>query len=214
MLCIGSIGLKHFTVGGVGSTAATLVARAHCPVAMIRRQGGATSSKPGWVVVEVDESVDSSVLQLAVDEAQLRGAPLRGITAWRSRFTDIHYVRAAFEGNRQVWAHLDRSRACWRRRYPDLDLPAVAVSGSAVNYVVKPAADMQLGVVAVTIGANVGDLLGRWVQQPCVTPIGPCSSAIGSMVVSVHDERSNIVLSGADPTHYGSLEGSQCSRSS
>ena len=44
MLCVGSIGLKHFTEGRVGSTATTLVARAHCPVAMIRRQGGATSS--------------------------------------------------------------------------------------------------------------------------------------------------------------------------
>jgi hypothetical protein len=46
---------------------------------MIRRQGGATSPKPGWVVVEVDESVDSSVLQVGVDEAQLRGAPPRVI---------------------------------------------------------------------------------------------------------------------------------------
>jgi hypothetical protein len=101
MLCVGSIGL-----GRVGSTAATLVARAHCPVAMIRGHGGATSSKPGWVVVEVDESVDSSVLQLGVEEAQLRGAPLRAITAWRSRFTDIHDVRAASEGNRQVRATL------------------------------------------------------------------------------------------------------------
>jgi nucleotide-binding universal stress UspA family protein len=111
MLCVGSIGLKHFTEGRVGSTAATLVARAHCPVAMIRGHGGATSSKPGWVVVEVDESVDSSVLQLGVEEAQLRGAPLRVIKAWRSRFTDIHDVRAASEGDRQVRAHLDRNLA-------------------------------------------------------------------------------------------------------
>ena len=111
MLCVASIGLKHFTEGRVGSTAATLVARAHCPVAMIRGHGGATSSKPGWVVVEVDESVDSSVLQLGVEEAQLRGAPLRVIKAWRSRFTDIHDVRAASEGDRQVRAHLDRNLA-------------------------------------------------------------------------------------------------------
>jgi nucleotide-binding universal stress UspA family protein len=160
MLCVGSIGLNHFTVGRVGSTAATLVARAHCPVAMIRRQGGATSSKPGWVVVEVDESVDSRVLQLGVEEAQLRGAPLRVITARRSRFTDIHDVRSASEGNRQVWAHFDRSLACWRRRYPDLDLRAGAVHGSAVNYLAKHAADMQLVVVGCDDWSDVGDLLG------------------------------------------------------
>jgi hypothetical protein len=127
---------------------------------MIRRQGGATSSKPGRVVVEVDESVDSSVLQVGVEEAQLRGASLRVITARRSRFTDIHDVRAASEGNRQVWAHLDRSLACGRRRYPDLDLRAVAVSGSAVKYVAKHADDMHLVVVGRDGRSDVGDLLG------------------------------------------------------
>ncbi|MDT5208456.1 MAG: hypothetical protein QOF67_871, partial [Mycobacterium sp.] len=147
MLCVGSIGLNHFTEGRVGSTAATLVGWAHCPVAMIRRHGGATSSKPGWVVVEVDESVDTRIFQLGVDEAQLRGAPLRVITASRSRFTDIHDVHAASEGNRLVRARLDRSLACWRRRYPDLDLRSVAVNGSAVNYLAKHAGDIQLVVV-------------------------------------------------------------------
>src|ERR1700681_1914663 len=46
MLCVGSIGLNHFTEGRVGSTAADVVARAHCPGAMIRPQGGATSFEP------------------------------------------------------------------------------------------------------------------------------------------------------------------------
>jgi nucleotide-binding universal stress UspA family protein len=160
MLCVGSIGLNHFTEGRVGSTAATLAASAHCPVAMIRRQGGATPSKPGCVVVEVDESVDSSVLQLGVEEAQLRGAPLRVMTAWRSRLTDIHGVRAASEGNRLVRARLDRSLACWRRRYPDLDLRSVAVNGSAVNYLAKHAADIQLVVMGCADRSDVGDLLG------------------------------------------------------
>jgi nucleotide-binding universal stress UspA family protein len=160
LLCVGSIGLKHFTEVRVGSTAATLVASAHCPVAMIRRHSGATPSKPGCVVVEVEESVDIRILQLGVEEAQLRGAPLRVLTAWRSRFTDIHAVRAASEGNRLVRARLDRSLACWRRRYPDLDLRSVAVNGSAVNYLAKHAADIQLVVVGCGDRSDVGDLLG------------------------------------------------------
>jgi nucleotide-binding universal stress UspA family protein len=160
MLCVGSIGLNHFTDSRVGSTAATLVTWAHCPVAMIRRQGGATSSTPGWVVVEVDESVDTRILQLGVEEARLRGAPLRVITAWHSRFTDIHDDRAASEGNRMVRARLDRSLACWRRRYPDLDLRSVAVNGSAVNYLAKHAADIQLVVVGCGDRGDVDDLLG------------------------------------------------------
>ena len=160
MLCVGSIGLKHFTEGRVGSTAATLVGWAHCPVAMIRRHDGATSARPGWVLVEVDESVDSSVLQLGVEEAQLRSAPLRVMTSWRSRYTDIHDAYAASDGNRQVRARLDRSLACWRRRYPDLDLRSVAVNGSAVNYLAKHAGDIQLVVVGCGDRSDVGDLLG------------------------------------------------------
>jgi nucleotide-binding universal stress UspA family protein len=160
MVCVGSVGLKHFTEGRVGSTAATLVTRAHCPVAMIRRQGGATSSKPGWVVVEVDESVDSSVLQLGVEEAQLRSAPLRVMTAWRSRSTDIHDAYSASEGDRQARARLERSLACWRRRYRDLDVRSVGGRGSAVNYLAKHAADIQLVVVGCDDRSGVGDLLG------------------------------------------------------
>jgi nucleotide-binding universal stress UspA family protein len=159
MLCVGSIGLKHFTEGRVGSAAATLAARAHCPVADDPPARRGDVSKPGWVVVEVDESVDSSVLQLGVEEARLRGAPLLVMTAWRSRFTDIHDVRAASEGNRRVGTHLDHSLACWRRRCRDLDLRSVAVHDSAVNYLAKYAADIQLVVVGSDDRSDVGDLL-------------------------------------------------------
>jgi hypothetical protein len=99
-------------------------------------------------------------LQLGVEEAQLRGVPVRVITAWRSRFTDIHDDRAASEGNRLVRARLDRSLACWRRRCPDLDLRSVAVNGGAVNYLAKHAADIQLVVVGCGDRGDVDDLLG------------------------------------------------------
>jgi hypothetical protein len=66
--------------------------------------------------------------------------------AVRSMITDPA-ARYASEGNRQVWAHLDRSLACWRQRCPDLDLRVVAVGGSAVNCLTKHAADIQLVVV-------------------------------------------------------------------
>jgi len=163
-------------------------------------------------VVEVDESVDSSVLQLGVEEARLRGAPLQVMTAWRSRFTDIHDVRVASEGNRRVRTHLDHSLACWRRRYRDLDLRSVAVHGSAVNYLAKYAADIQLVVVGSDDRSDMGDLLAPTGSAALHDRLLPTYLRSASTVVSVHDERSNIVLSGTDHTH-GSSEGSQWSRS-
>src|ERR1700694_3303698 len=48
MVCVGSVGLKHFNHGRVGSTAAALAASAHCPVAIVRGCGG-TSAESRWV---------------------------------------------------------------------------------------------------------------------------------------------------------------------
>ena len=36
MVCVGAVGCRHFQPGRVGSTAAAVAAKAHCPVAIIR----------------------------------------------------------------------------------------------------------------------------------------------------------------------------------
>src|SRR3954469_18382510 len=89
MLCVGSMGFKHSSQGRIGSTAAALVSSAHCPVAIVR--GNDPLHAEQWVVAEVGESAASDgVLRRALEEAQLRNAPLRVLTTWQSRFTDIH----------------------------------------------------------------------------------------------------------------------------
>ena len=122
LLCVGSIGLKHSTQGRIGSTAAALAASAHCPVAVVRGHDP-RQSKQKWVVAEVDESAASDgVLRLALEEAQLRGAPLHVLTTWQSRFSDVHDGHAVADGNRLAKAQLDRRLAQWTKRYPELDV--------------------------------------------------------------------------------------------
>ena len=90
MICVGAVGLKHFDHNRIGSTAISLVSSARCPVAIVRGSER-TPHEPGWVVVELDESPDSAaVLQCGVEEARLRGAPLRVLGSWQSRYTDVH----------------------------------------------------------------------------------------------------------------------------
>ena len=137
MLCVGSIGLKHSAQGRIGSTAAALAASAHCPVAVVRghdplpcetelggRRGGRVACQ-------------RRRLRRALEEAQLRGAPLRVLTTWQSRFTDIHDGHAVAEGNRLAKAQLDRRLAQWKKRHPDLDVRAVAVHGNTLNFLTK-----------------------------------------------------------------------------
>ena len=100
------------------------------------------------------------VLQRALDEARLRGAPLRVLTTWQSRFTDIHDAHAVADGNRLAKAQLDRRLAQWKKRYPDLDVQAVAVHGNTLNYLAKNAESIQLVVVGRERTHGLSDIVG------------------------------------------------------
>ena len=161
MICIGAEGLKHFDHNRVGSTAATLVTAARCPVAVVRGAHLPDTEGAGWVVVELDETPDSAaVLQFAVTEARLRNAALRVLGSWQSRYTDIHDSHAVADGNRLVRAQLDRRLSHWKHLYPDLDVRPVAIHGSALTYLSKHAAEIGLVVVGAPNAAGVGELLG------------------------------------------------------
>lgn len=162
MICVGAAGLKHAGDHRIGSTAAALVAAAHCPVAVIRGSVRTSGEHAGdWVVAELDETPDSAaVLQTAVAQARLRGAPLRALGSWQSRYSDSHDPTAVSDGNRMVRAQLDRRLSEWRSRYPDLDVEPVAVHGDMLDYLSAQAASIQLVVVGARNTEGVAQLLG------------------------------------------------------
>jgi nucleotide-binding universal stress UspA family protein len=161
MICIGAVGLKHFDHNRIGSTAISLVSSAHCPVAIVRGSEHTTPQEPGWIVVELDESPDSAaVLQCGVEEARLRGAPLRVLGSWQSRYTDVHDTQAVADGNRMERAQLDRRISRWTHNYPDLDVRPVAIHGSVLNYLAKHSHSIQLVVVGARNATAVDELLG------------------------------------------------------
>ncbi|WP_123024460.1 universal stress protein [Mycolicibacterium stellerae] len=148
MVCLGSIGLKHSAHGRIGSTAAAVASSAHCPVAIVHGHAPLPEEQK-WVVAEVEGSLTSDgALRCAVAEARLRHAPLRVLTIWQSRYTDIHDNNAVAEGNKLAKARLVRRLAELKRRHPDLDIQAVAVHGNLVNYLAKHAGSIQLVVLA------------------------------------------------------------------
>ena len=147
MVCLGALGFNRASGKQVGSTVSALLARAHCPIAVIR-QSGRPMDHPGWVVTEFDKSADSTtVLDHAVSEARLRNAPLRVLTSWRPGFNDIHDTHASAEGSRQAKATLERSLTRYRLRYPEVEIKAVAVTGSPMNYLARHAESIQLLVL-------------------------------------------------------------------
>lgn len=129
MVCVGSTGLKHAVHGHIGSTASTLVTSAHCSVAVVPIS--AVPTPVGSVLAVVDESpASSAVLDLAVREARLRGAPLRVLTVRPPQgngMDDVDETAAAS-------ARLERFLAPWRRRHPTADIQPIASHSSVVNY--------------------------------------------------------------------------------
>jgi nucleotide-binding universal stress UspA family protein len=160
MLCVGSVGLKHSAQGRIGSTAASLASSARCPVAVVRKHDPHRDEHK-WVVAEIDEcAAGDGVLRRALEEAELRDAPLRVLTTWQSRFTDIHDRNAVADGNRMARAQLDRRLTQWKKRYPDLDVRAVAVHSSTLNFLTKNASSIQLLVVGHERRQGLTSLLG------------------------------------------------------
>jgi nucleotide-binding universal stress UspA family protein len=160
MLCVGSIGLKHSSQGRIGSTAAALANSAHCPVVVVHGFDSHRAHQ-GWVVAELDDvSTLDGVLVCALDEARLRGLPLRVLTTWQLRYSDIHANNAVADGNRLARARLDRRLDQWRKRYPDLDVEAVAVHGSTVNYIENEAGSIELLVIGHERAQGIRELVG------------------------------------------------------
>ncbi len=159
MICVGAVGSTHFQPGRIGSTAAALAASAYCPVAIIRSHKRRTPPRAKWVVVDADQLPnDGVVLETAINEARLRDAPLRVITCWQPPQVD---PKAAAEWDRRIRARLHRRLAGWRRRYPDLQMEAVAVHGSIINYLATHAAELQLLVIGARDADHVRAVVGR-----------------------------------------------------
>ena len=138
MVCVGSIGFKH-ACDGVGCVAAGLAALAPCPVAVIRRPVGRPATpRVGGIVADVHNGV---VLRHALEEARLRGAPLRAISVSRTERPDDSGDR-----NRLAQAQLNRHIARWTSLFPDVQIDSVIVRGSVCRYLATNADAVQLFV--------------------------------------------------------------------
>jgi len=129
MVCVGARGIDGADGGRMGSTPPALVTRARCPVAVVLGQ--------------------------AVDEACRRSAPLRVLMGRRPAFPEIQDANVGAENTRTATADLERSLACWQTRHPQLDIKAVTVPGSPLNYVARHARSIDL----VVLGHLAGDQL-------------------------------------------------------
>lgn len=120
LVCVGTARRGWASDGLLGPTAAGLVARAHCPVAVIRTNPDGSPTQLGVVAVVLNDEPDNDeVVHQAMEEGRRRHATVRQI---------------------------DRRLGSWIRRYPDVPVQTVA-AGTGLGAAEKPGGAIELAVV-------------------------------------------------------------------
>lgn len=130
LVCVGTSRRGWASDGLLGPTAAGLVARAHCPVAIIRTDPDGSPTQLGVIsVVLNDEPDNDEVVHTAMEEGRRRRATVRQI---------------------------DRRLNSWVRRYPDVHVETVA-AGTGAKYGERRGSAIDLAVVG---SADAGEIAG------------------------------------------------------
>ena len=120
LVCVGTSRRGWASDGLLGPTAAGLVARAHCPVAIVRTNPDGSPTELGVIAVVLNDEPDNDeVVHQAMEEGRRRHATVRQI---------------------------DRRLNSWVRRYPDVHVQTVA-AGTGAKPSRKPGGPIGLAVV-------------------------------------------------------------------
>ncbi|GGY09613.1 universal stress protein [Streptomyces anandii] len=166
LLVLGSRGLSGFTGFLVGSVALGTVARAECPVVLVRggeeasdehlpAADGSASTDTGYrdVVLGLDVAVPcDEVIEFAFEEARLRHSRLRAVYAWQEPSAlglgpgEISLVDDP--GRADEWqGFLSAVLQAWRDKYPDVEVVETVVKEKPSTALVRAASQASLLVV-------------------------------------------------------------------
>jgi nucleotide-binding universal stress UspA family protein len=149
MVCVGSVGIGRVASMVLGSTAATLAERAHCPVAIIRRDETWVPREAGVIAIVVDDHPgNDEVMRWAMEEARVRRAPVLALAVRRWKpFGD---------GYEKLYRRVD----AWLRRYPDVQVEVAATGIGLTRYLEGHSGAVQLVVIGSKDADRVAQLVG------------------------------------------------------
>jgi len=148
MICVGSVGIGRIASKVLGSSVDALARKAHCPGAVIRRDGEAAQSDSGYVAVVVDDSPgNDAVLEHGFREARLRQAPILAMGVWRWGLGEIPYRQ------------LDHRLGAWVSQYREIHVMPAAARRGAAEFLRHTQESVQLAVV----GSDDADKVARMV---------------------------------------------------
>lgn len=144
MLCVASVGMGVIARSMMGSTAASVADRAHCPVAVIRPPNGTDADPANWVAVGVDGwNTGDATVEFALEEARLRHAPLVIVGLGCNGF-----------GVNDAGRTRSRSRS-WAERNPDIEIETAATQCGLAEFLADEHADLSHRHPATECASNI-----------------------------------------------------------
>jgi nucleotide-binding universal stress UspA family protein len=184
VLVLGSRQSTTFESVLLGSVAAAVCPRAHCPVVIPRAPAGELAERAAVVVGVDDTEAAEAVLAFAFDYASRHRLPLKAVLCWKpwsmaSLWPPAH-ARPS-EELPELW--LSEALAGWREKYPDVEVRAAVHQDAAVPALVADSLGQSLLVVG-TRGrhALAGTLLGsvsQGVLHHALCPVAVVPSPAG-----------------------------------
>ncbi|MFE9021429.1 universal stress protein [Streptomyces sp. NPDC007808] len=187
LLVVGSRGLSGFTGFLVGSVAQAVVARATCPVVLVRageesedehmpdKEGNASTRTPYREVALGLDLADpcDEVIGFAFEAAQVRGATLHAVSTWTGPSSlslgpgEIGLLDAP-RLDEEWRGFLSAVLQPWREKFPDVEVSETVTEGKAGTRLVYASSGASLLV------------MGRRIRE---TPLGPRTGPIAHTVI-------------------------------
>lgn len=164
MVCVGSVGIGFIARTILGSTAAAVAEQGHCTVAVIRTpEPKSASGGPSWIAVGVNgDPRNDQIVEAAIDEAKLRGAPLLAVGVWCRDFGETTYDE------------LDERVERLKQHHPDVHVYPVSTRSDLARFLADNDDEaVQLAVVGGQDAHQVARILGPHGHP--VAPHGACS---------------------------------------
>ncbi|WP_156689297.1 universal stress protein [Mycobacterium sp. Marseille-P9652] len=149
MFCVGSVGIGRYARAILGSTAAELAEKAHCPVAVLRTERDQPPPDINWIVVRMsDEPDNDTVIRYASWEAKLRRAPMLVLGTAPEDLGE--HADGAFE------RRVDE----WRRRHPEVRVYPITTRAGIASFLADNDERVQLAVIGAAEAGELARLVG------------------------------------------------------
>ncbi|WP_405566844.1 universal stress protein [Streptomyces sp. NBC_01167] len=195
LLVLGSRGISGFTGYLVGSVALQVVARAECPVVLVRAEQRsqdehipAADGRPSTVTpyrdvvigIDLDQPCDE-VIEFAYEAARVRGAAVRLVHSYRP--PTLYAVGTGEISGPELAADREHSLEGlirqWHDKYPDITTTGTANQGRAASHLLRSSQDACLLVLGRRrlrghIGAHIGPVTHAAMHHaPCPVAVVP-----------------------------------------